>query len=69
VGANGRTGPVESVWSEKVRVLRPVASVWSGGVDLVCGMKCGIESDTLVKNEVIRWKQSRLFRALEIRGC
>jgi len=42
VEVNGRTGPVTSDWSEKLRVHRPVVSDWSGGVGLVCGMKRGI---------------------------
>jgi hypothetical protein len=42
VGAIGRSGPVASDWSEKVKIPRPVASVWSGGVGLVCGMRRGI---------------------------
>jgi len=42
MGANGRTGPVVSDWSEILRVLRPVVSDWSGGVGIVCGMKRGI---------------------------
>jgi hypothetical protein len=29
--------------SVKVSVLRPLVSVWSGGVGLVCGMKRGID--------------------------
>jgi hypothetical protein len=42
VGANGRTGPVKSIWSENLCELRPVVSDLSGGVGLVCGMKRGI---------------------------
>ena len=45
MGADGRTGPVASDWSENLRLLRPVVSVWSGGVGLVCGMKRGILSE------------------------
>ena len=47
MGANGRTGPVVSVWSGNHRFFRPVVSVWSGGVGLVCGMKRGISEANL----------------------
>ena len=40
--AIGRICPVTSDWSDKVSVRRPVLSVSSGGVDLVCGIKRGI---------------------------
>jgi hypothetical protein len=42
VAAFGRYGPVRSDSSETLSVLRPVVSVWSGGVGLVCGIKRGI---------------------------
>jgi hypothetical protein len=42
LGAIGRTGLVASDWSEKLRVLRPVVLVASGGVGLVYGMQRGI---------------------------
>jgi hypothetical protein len=42
MGANGRSGPVASDWSEIHCIDCPVASDWSGGVGLVCGMKRGI---------------------------
>jgi hypothetical protein len=42
VGANGRTRPVRSDWSENLSVLRPLVSDWFGDVGLVCGMKRGI---------------------------
>ena len=40
--AIGRSGPVVLDSSGNRWVLRPVVSDWSGGVGLVCGMKCGI---------------------------
>ncbi len=38
----GRTGPVRSGWSETHLKLCAVASDWSSGDVLVCGMKRGI---------------------------
>lgn len=43
VGEIGRTCPVVSEWSRIISEVRPVASVSSGGVGLVCGMKRGID--------------------------
>ena len=54
--AVGRTGPVMSDWSQNHRALRPMSSVWSGGVGLVCVMKRGIDITNCIGN--IRWKVS-----------
>jgi hypothetical protein len=42
VGANGRSGPVTSEWSDNRCVFRPAVSDWSGRVGLICGLKRGI---------------------------
>jgi len=52
VEASGRIGPIVSDMSETVYKLRPVVSVWSGGVGLVCGMKRGISIATLISSSV-----------------
>ena len=52
MGANGRSGPVMSDWSDNLRVLRPVTSDWSGGVGWVCGMKRGISGANLGRVQV-----------------
>jgi hypothetical protein len=52
VGAIGRTGPVASELSENRCPVRPVASDWSGGVGLLCGMKRGITDDAPPRSEV-----------------